>query len=315
MAAAGSRNACARDHGGMHGHVLPRHAQHGAWPLVRQTIANWIADQASSISAALAFYCAFSLAPLLVIGVVVLGWIVGAQAADAHVGQQLAALFGRSTSKMILDAMHAARQTHGLVATLVSIVTLIVGATTVFSALESALEQVWGARDAAPRGWRGFVRTRVISFGFVLAVGFLLLVSLTLSTAISGLRDWVAHRYEGLVALLGIVEFIVSTALGTGLIALIYRYLPALRLAWRHVLLGALVTALLFQVGRWGIGLYLGRATEPTSFGAAASFAALLLWLYYSAQIFLIGAEFTAVLAGSRGAAVRGAPPRPAPRR
>jgi membrane protein len=286
----------------MHGHVITQRASQHGWPLVKTTIQNWISDQASSISAALAFYCAFSLAPLLVIAVVLLGWIVGAQAADAHVGSQLTALFGKPTSKMIVDAMHAARQTHGVVATLVSVGTLIIGATTIFSALESALEQIWGTRKDAPGGWRGFVRTRVISFGFVLAIGFLLLVSLTMSTAISGMRDWVANRYEGLVAVLGVVEFVVSTALGTGLIALIYRYLPAYRLAWRHVLRGALVTALLFQIGRWAIGLYLGRATEPTSFGAAASFAALLLWLYYSAQIFLIGAEFTAAIAGSRQA-------------
>ena len=271
-----------------------------AWPILKSTADNWLSDQASSISAALAFYCAFSLAPLLVIAVVVIGWIVGAQAADAHIVSQLTALFGKQTSKMIADAMHAARETHGLVATLVSIGTLIVGATTIFSALESALEQIWGRHDSAPGGWRGFVRTRIISFGFVLAVGFLLLVSLTMSTAISGLRGWFANRYEVMVAVLGVIEFVVSTALGTGLIALIYRYLPAYRLEWRHVLRGALVTMLLFQVGRWAIGLYLGRATEPTSFGAAASFAALLLWLYYSAQIFLIGAEFTAVIGGSR---------------
>ena len=144
------------------------------------------------------------------------------------------------------------------------------------------------------------MRTRIVSFGFILAVGFLLLVSLTMTTALSGLRGWVAHRYEGIVGLLGALEFVVSTALGTGLIALMYRYLPAVRLSWRHVLWGALVTTLLFQAGRWGIGLYLGRATQPTTFGAAASFAVLLLWLYYSAQIFLLGAEFTAVLGGSR---------------
>jgi len=273
---------------------------HRAWPLFKSTINHWIADQASSISAALAFYCAFSLAPLLVIAVAVIGWIVGAQAADAHIGAQLTALFGKSTANMIVEAMHAAQRTHGIVATLVSIGTLILGATTVFSALQSALQQIWGVRDDAPAGWRGFVRTRIVSFGFVLAIGFLLLVSLTMSTALSGLRDWVGHRYEGWVVALGALEFVVSTALATGLIALIYRYLPAVRLAWRHVLRGALVTALLFQVGRWAIGLYLGRATEPTSFGAAASFAALLLWLYYSAQIFLIGAEFTAVIGGSR---------------
>jgi membrane protein len=271
-----------------------------AWSIAKTTFANWFADQATSISAALAFYCAFSLAPLLVIAVSVMGWLVGTEAADAHVGAQLSLLFGQSTADMIGEAMRSARREQGLIATLVSIGTLIIGATTVFSALESALQQIWGTQDSRPGGWRGFLRTSVISFGFVLALGFLLLVSLTLTTAIAGLREWIGHRYAGIVAMLGSLEFVISTALGTGLIALLYRYLPALRLAWRHVLLGALVTTLLLQAGRWGIGLYLGRATEPSSFGAAASFAAMLLWLYYSAQIFLLGAEFTATIGGSR---------------
>ena len=270
------------------------------WPMIKSTVDNWLSDQATSISAALAFYSAFSLAPLLVIAVAVIGWIVGAQAADTHIAQQLRLLFGDSTSKMIVEAMHAAQRTQGIWATVVSIVTLIIGATTVFSALESALRQIWGTTAEQPGGWRGFVRSRIVSFGFILAVGFLLLVSLTMTTALSGLRGWVAHRYEGIIGLLAALEFVLSTALGTGLIALMYRYLPAVRLSWRHVLVGALVTTLLFQAGRWGIGLYLGRATQPTTFGAAASFAALLLWLYYSAQIFLFGAEFTAVLGGSR---------------
>ena len=229
-----------------------------------------------------------------------MGWLVGSEAADAHIGAQMQLLFGAASAELILQAMHSARQEEGVWATIVSIITLIIGATTVFSALESALQQIWGTREKALGGWRGFLRTRVISFGFILAVGFLLLVSLTMTTALAGLRDWVGHRYEGLVATVGVVEVVLSTALGTGLIALMYRYLPATRLGWRHVLSGALVTTLLFQVGRWAIGLYLGRSTEPTSFGAAASFAALLLWLYYSAQVFLLGAEITAVIGGTR---------------
>jgi membrane protein len=268
--------------------------------LATTTVKNWLGDQATSISAALAFYCAFSIAPLLVIVVTFMAWLVGAELADAHIGAQLQLLFGQSTADMILQAMRSAQQEQGVWATIVSIITLIVGATTVFSALESALEQIWGVKKTGPGGWRGFLRTRVISFGFVLAVGFLLLVSLTLTTAMAGLRDWVGNRYAGLISMLGILELVLSTAAGTGLVALIYRYLPAARLAWRHVLIGAFITTLLFQAGRWGIGLYLGRSTQPNSFGAAASFAALLLWLYYSAQIFLLGAEFTAVLGGTR---------------
>ena len=286
----------------------PRQLRLGSlWPMLKRTVDNWLSDQASSISAALAFYSAFSIAPLLVIAVAVIGWIVGAQSAGTFVDQQLEALFGATTAKLVVQAMHSAQRTQGIWATIVSVVTLIIGASTVFGALESALRQVWGTQVDKSGGWRGFVRTRIVSFGFILAVGFLLLVSLTMTTALSGLRGWVGQRYEGLVAVLGVVEFVLSTALGTGLIALMYRYLPAVRLSWRDVLIGALVTTLLFQVGRWGIGLYLGRATQPSTFGAAASFAALLLWLYYSAQILLFGAEFTAVLGGTR---VEKEPPR-----
>jgi membrane protein len=196
--------------------------------------------------------------------------------------------------------MRGAQSSDGVWATAVSIVMLLIGASTVFAALESALQQVWGGRNALPRGWRAFVRGRLISFGFILAIGFLLLVSLTLTTALAALRGYVTRHFEGLVGLVASVDFLLSILLGTGLVSLMYRYLPVRRLAWRHVITGALVTALLFHLGRWGIGLYLGRATQPTAYGAAASFAALLLWLYYSAQIFLLGAEFTACLGQSR---------------
>jgi len=270
------------------------------WSVLKGTTDNWLDDQASSISAALAFYCAFSLAPLLIIIVTIAGWIVGGELAYSYLDSQITLLFGRQSAELILEAMRSAQSTDGIWATTLSAVMLLVGASTVFAALESALRQVWGGRDAIRRDWRGFVRARLISFGFILAIGFLLLVSLTLTTALAALRSYVLRHFEGMVGLLASMDFLLSIALGTGLVALMYRYLPARRLAWRHVLIGALVTALLFHLGRWAIGLYLGRATQPTAYGAAASFAALLLWLYYSAQIFLFGAEFTACLGQSR---------------
>jgi membrane protein len=270
------------------------------WQILKGTTDNWLEDQASSISAALAFYCAFSLAPLLIISVSIAGWIVGSERAFTYLGMQVTLLFGAQSAKLILEAMQSARSTEGTWATALSIVMLTVGASTVFAALESALQQVWGGREAVRRSWRALVRARLISFGFILAIGFLLLVSLTLTTALAALRGYVLRHFEGVVGILASMDFLISIALGTGLVALIYRYLPARRLAWRHVLTGALVTALLFHLGRWAIGLYLGRATQPTAYGAAASFAALLLWLYYSAQIFLFGAEFTACLGQSR---------------
>jgi membrane protein len=283
------------------------------WQILKGTTDNWLEDQASSISAALAFYCAFSLAPLLIIIVSIAGWIVGGELAYSYVGNQLTLLFGKPSADLVLQAMRGAQSVDGIWATAVSVVMLLVGASTVFAALESALQQVWGGREALHRSWRASVRARLISFGFVLAIGFLLLVSLTLTTALGSLRGYIVRHFEGMVGLFALLDFLISISLGTGLIALMYRYLPARRLPWRQVLIGALSTALLFHLGRWGIGLYLSHATQPTAYGAAASFAALLLWLYYSAQIFLFGAEFTACLGRSRTPAPLA--PAPAPRK
>ena len=226
--------------------------------------------------------------------------IVGGARAYAYLGSQVTLLFGKPSADLILQAMQSAQSDDGLWATLLSVAMLLIGASTVFSALESALQQIWGGRLPRSRSWREFVRARLISFGFILAIGFLLLVSLTLTTALAALRGYAMRHFEGTVTVFASLDFLMSITLGTGLVALMYRYLPARRLSWRHVLTGALVTALLFHLGRWAIGLYLGRATQPTAYGAAASFAALLLWLYYSAQIFLFGAEFTACLGQSR---------------
>lgn len=270
------------------------------WSLTKCAAAHWAKDRAPTIGAALAFYCAFSLAPLLIIVVTVTGWIVGVELAQHQLEDQLESLFGGATAGVLMTAMHSSQTGEGMVAAVVSVVTLLVGATTVFSALEAALQEIWGARELAPAGVRGWVRSRVLSFGLILAVGFLLLVSLSVSTALSALKGYLVERYSELVTLTAVMDFVISLALIVGLIAVIYRYLPAKRLAWRPILWGALVTALLFQLGRWAISFYLARSTQPSAFGAAASFAALLLWLYYSAQIFLFGAEFTACLGGSR---------------
>ncbi|HKY89690.1 MAG TPA: YihY/virulence factor BrkB family protein [Nevskiaceae bacterium] len=272
---------------------------HG-WSLIKCAVRHWAGDRAATMGASLAFYSAFSLAPLLIVLATLTGWIVGAQTAEHQLAGQLRSLFGSATAGVLMEAMDTAQSEEGTLAATVSVVTLLIGATSVFAALEGALQAIWGSRAAAPGGVYGWVRSRVLSFGLVLALGFLLLVSLSISTALAALRGVVAQYYNGVVVLMAALDFVISIALIAGLIAVIYRYLPAKRLAWRPILWGALVTALLFQLGRWGISFYLARSTQPTAFGAAASFAALLLWLYYSAQIFLLGAEFTACLGGSR---------------
>jgi membrane protein len=260
----------------------------------------WTSDDASTIGAALAFYCAFSIAPLLVILLTIAGLFVDEKSAYGEVGVQLTALFGPSTAKVLLQAVQAAQQKQGPLATAVSIGTLIIGATTVLAALQAALEVIWRSGSLAATGVWGWVRTRLLSLGFILTLGFLLLISLTLSTGLANLRTRVSALYPGLVGAIAGADIIVSLVLVAALFALIYRYMPARKLPWKEVWLGGILTAVLFDVGRWGVGLYLARSTQPSAFGAASSFAALLLWLYYTAQIFLFGAEFTACLGGLR---------------
>jgi membrane protein len=260
----------------------------------------WNADNASTVGAALAFYCAFSLAPLLVIISTLAGLIIGSTAADGQIAYQLNTLFGPSTAKILLGAVQSSQQTRGVMATWVSAVTLVISATTVLSALETALESIWGSGKLAPAGIRGFIRRRLLSIGFILALGFLLLVSLTITTVIATLRKDLAPHEQALMGAIGGLDLLFSLLLVSGIFAAIYRYMPIKRLPWSVVLRGGILTALLFSIGHWAIGLYLAHSTQPTAFGAAASFAALLLWLYYTAQIFLYGAEFTAYLGGLR---------------
>ena len=275
--------------------------------LVRCAANYWSSDDASTTGAALAFYCAFSLAPLLVILLTLAGLVVDAETAYGQIGAQLTALFGPSTAKIILGAVQSSQKVEGVVSTLVSIATLLIGASTVLAALDSALEKIWESQAMLPTGIRGWVRTRLLSFGFILALGFLLFVSLTLSTGIAHLRQHIAERYAALVGLIGVLDFLFTLTLISLLFALIYRYMPARRTPWHVVLIGGTLTAVLFNVGRWAVGLYLAHSTQPSAYGAAASFAALLLWLYYTAQIFLFGAEFTACLAGVRTESPRAA--------
>jgi membrane protein len=270
------------------------------WSLTRCAARYWSADNGSNTAAALAFFCAFSLAPLLVILLTLSGLFVDEQSAYGQIGRQLTALFGPSTATILLGAVRSAKHTGGILSTLVSIVTLIIGATTVLAALQQALEQIWQSTALAVTGVYGWLRTRLLSFGFILTLGFLLLVSLTVSTGIANLRSRMTTGHPVIVGAIGAFDLILSLAVIGGLFALIYRYMPARRLPWGSVAIGGLLTAALFDIGRWVIGLYLAHSTQPSAYGAASSFAALLLWLYYTSLIFLFGAEFTACLGGVR---------------
>lgn len=259
---------------------------------------HWAEDQASTTGAALAYYCAFSIAPLLVILLTLAGWIIGQESAFGELRLQLTSLFGPATAKILLDAVKSSQQARGLVSTIASVVSLLIGATTVLSALQSVLNHIWDSGKLAPSGVWGWIQSRFLSLGFILALGFLLLVSLTVSTGLAHVQERIAGEHTALLSVVGIFDFLLSLAIVGSLFGLIFRYMPARRLSWRISAGGGILTAVLFEAGRWGIGLYLAHSTEPSAFGAAASFAALLLWLYYTAQIFLFGAEFTACLGG-----------------
>jgi len=279
--------------------TVARSVRHqNAWAVLKCALTRWISDNASTTAAALAFYCAFSLAPLLVLVLTVSGWIVDAQSAHLFVQNQLTGLFGVETAQVLLEAVESAQEPQGYLATVVSLITLIIGATTVLAALEEALNRIWRSDAAAGGGIWLWMRRRVLSLGFILALSFLLMVTLTVSTVIAGMRTWLAERHAPLLTVVGSLDVIGSMAVTTSLFALLFRYLPGRRMPWSVVFSGGLVTAVLFAIGKWLVGLYLAQSASASAFGAAASFAALLLWLYYTAQIFLFGAEFTACMGG-----------------
>jgi membrane protein len=289
---------------------MMRHAVKKGLELLSCAARNWNSDNASTTGAALAFFSAFSIAPLLVILLSVAGWIIGEKSAYGEVGSQLNSLFGQSTAVVLLNAAQKSQHVQGIFATAASIVTLLIGATSVLAALSYSLQLIWRSSVLQSAGMGGWLRRRFLSLGFILTLGFLLMVSLTVSTGVSTIRAGIAHSHPALVSLLAALDLAVSLLLVSLLFALIFRYMPARQLPWKVVAAGGVLTAVLFELGRWGVGLYLAHSTEASAFGAAASFVTLLLWLYYTAQIFLFGAEFTVCLGGLRSGGTKPRAPR-----
>ena len=269
----------------------------------KRAAAGWVADRASSMGAALSYYTVFSIAPLLVIVIAVAGLVFGADAARGAIVEQLQGLLGKQAAQTIQEMLaNASEPKSSALATVVGFVLVLVGATTVFAELQDDLDRIWKVpQRARPQGAWGWVRARMLSFGMVLAIGFLLLVSLVASAAISAVGAWGGGLFGAWETLAHAVEVVVSFALLSALFAVMYRFLPDVRIAWRDVAVGAIVTALLFTVGKFLIGLYIGKSSTASTFGAAGSLVVLLLWVYYSAQIFLFGAEFTAAYSHAYG--------------
>ena len=276
--------------------------------LLKQAVSSWSADYAPSMGAALSYYTLFSIAPLLLIVISVAGLLFGDDAVRGEVFGQLQGILGSDGAKAVEDMLQSvSKKGEGIVAAATGVVVLLLGATTVFGELQNALDRIWRApARAQSSGWWNLLRTRLLSFGMVLGIAFLLMVSLVLSAAVSALGKWVGGGAEALVHAL---EIALSFGLMTVLFALIYKYIPRVHIAWHDVWIGAAVTALLLAVGKFVIGLYLGKSAVASSFGAAGSLVVLMVWVYYAAQIFLLGAEFTWVYAHEYGS--RRGQPRP----
>ena len=272
------------------------------WSLVKESFKQFSDDYAPSMGAALAYYTVFSIAPLLVIAIAVAGFFFGADAARGEIFGQLRGLIGDQGASAIEAAVASANQSgKGLVATIVGIGTLVLGATTVFNELQSDLDRIWDSPQQKQTGIGGMLRGRLLSFGMVLGIGFLLLVSLVVSAGLAAFAHFSSGWFPGWEALLRVVNLLVSFLVVTGLFAMIYKLLPRCDIGWKDVWVGAAVTSLLFSIGKFLIGLYLGRSSVASSFGAAGSLVVVLLWVYYSSQIFLLGAEFTWVYSYRHG--------------
>ncbi len=271
--------------------------------LSRQALSSWKNDYAPSMGAALAYYTVFSVAPLLLIVISVAGLVFGEEAARGEIFAQLSGLMGAQGALAVQGMLEAVNKpTEGLIATVVGIVLLVVGATTVFGELQDAMDRIWRAPALDKSGGvMGMVRVRLLSFSMIMGIGFLLMVSLVASAALAALGKWWSPAFGGWATLAQAVNFIFSFAMVTVVFAMIYKLMPRVRVQWRDVWVGAGVTALLFTIGKHLIGLYIGKSSVASGYGAAGSLVVVLVWVYYSAQIFLLGAEFTWVYAHAYG--------------
>ena len=273
------------------------------WRMARQVVNSWLDDYAPSMGAALAFYTVFSLAPLLLIVIAVAGLVFGEDAARGEIVAQLRVMMGEPGANAVQDLLVSVRRPgEGLFATAVGLGLLFVGATTVFGELQDALDRIWRVpARVRSSAWLVLLRARLLSFGMILAIGFLLMVSLVASAGLVAMGRWWEPVFGWWYVLAVATNALVDLGLVAVMFALIYKVMPRARVLWRDVWIGALFTALLFTLGKYLIGLYIGRSGVTSAFGAAGSLVVVLLWVYYSAQIFLIGAEFTWVYANTFG--------------
>ena len=270
--------------------------------IFKQSLWAWWNDNALRLGASLSFYTLFAIAPILLVAISISGLVFGPEAVHAELVGQMDGLVGRDGAQAVQALLEGASQRRsGIFATVVGSITFILAATGAFLELQSALNAIWRVAPNPSANLSAYVIDRLRSFGIVVAIGFLLMVSLVLSAGLSAANSWLDRRAPGWPVLWQAVNLAVSFFITTALFALLFRFLPDVKLEWRHVATGSMVTAVLFNTGKYLIGLYLGQSTVASSYGAAASVILLLLWVYYSSQILLFGAEFTRIYSAAAG--------------
>jgi membrane protein len=271
--------------------------------LFKEAASAWSEDRAPRLGAAISYYTVFSLAPLLLISIAVAGFVVGGDTARTGVIDAMGGLIGTDGGKAIEGMIDnaAKHKEGGILASVLGVAMLLIGASGVFIELQDSLNTIWGVEAKPGRGIKGFLHDRVLSFAMVLGIGFLLLVSLVITAFLGAMGEWMSSTLPGGATLWQGVNMIVSLGVVALLFAMIFKFVPDVQLTWRDVAVGAVVTAVLFSIGKLAIGLYLGKSSTASVFGAAGSLAILFIWVYYSAQIVLFGAEFTQVWANTYG--------------
>jgi membrane protein len=270
--------------------------------LSREALSAWWNDNAPRLGAALAFYTLFAIAPVILVAIAIAGQIFGPDAVRGHIVGQLDQLIGHQGAEAVQTMLQGATQKKGsTLATILGSFTFLLAATGAFLELQAALNTIWRVKPKPGVNLKAFLLDRLRSFGLVISMGFLLLVSLTVSALISAAAGWLSQWAPEVPLVIGALDLIGSLIVITGLFALVYRFLPDVKLRWRDVAIGAFVTALLFSIGKTVIGLYLGQSNVASTYGAAGSIVVLLLWVYYASQIVLLGAEFTRVYTQRNG--------------
>src|SRR5262245_33547346 len=276
------------------------------WQFLNDIFTQWIEDEPFLLASSLSYYTLFSLSPLLVIAIAVAGFVFGREAAQNQIVETIGGMIGPESAKAIQGMIESAsdKPTTGIISTVIAGVTLLIGAGGVVGQLQTSLNKIWGVQPKSGLGVWVFVHQRLISFAMVLAVGFLLLVSLVVTALLTAFSQFIGNLIGGAAFVAHLLDIVVSFAFVTLLFAMIYKFVPDVEIRWKDVWIGAALTSILFTIGKYLIGLYLGTSSVASACGAAGSLITILLWVFYSSLIFLCGAEFTQGYAGTFGSGV-----------